>query len=142
MRTSSIVTATNDDAIDNGQLVRTAFAAWETGDSRPFFALVEDNVTWTVIGSTPVSGTHTSKEAFLAAAGLLFDKLDGPIIAKVDEVITAGNRVVLRWAGTGMGRNGRPYDQTYCWVLGLTSGRITDVVAYLDTEMVDAMFAD
>ena len=136
------MTTTINDATDNGNLVRTAFAAWETGDSRPFFALVDDDVTWTVIGSTPVSGTHTSKQAFLSAAGLLFDRIDGPIIATVAEVIAAGDRVVLRWSGRGKGRNGRPYEQTYCWVLRVTDSRITDVVAYLDTQMVDAMFVD
>lgn len=134
------MTATTNDATDNGSLVRKAFSAWETGDSRPFFDLVADDVTWTVIGSTPVSGTHRTKKAFLAAAGKLFDRIDGPIIAKIVDVITAGDQVVLRWEGTGKGRNGRPYLQTYCWVLRLAGGRVTEVVAYLDTAMVDAMF--
>src|SRR5690606_30584470 len=38
---------------ENRNLVAQAFAAWERGDSKPFFDIVADDVTWTVIGTTP-----------------------------------------------------------------------------------------
>jgi hypothetical protein len=122
------------------EAVEAAFAHWGRGDSRPFMALVADDVVWTVIGTTPISGTYRDKASFLAAAGRLFDQLTGPILATVVEVIGAGDRVILRWEGRSEGRNGTPYHQHYCWVMRLAGDRIAEVVAYLDTELITAMF--
>lgn len=123
-------------------LVREAFRAWERGDNRTFFALVADDVTWRVIGTTPISGTYGSKREFLAATAPFAARLDGPILAKIVDVREAGDKVYLEWEGSCTGRNGRAYRQTYCWAMRLADGQIRDVVAYLDTEMVSAMFAD
>ena len=123
-------------------LVREAFGAWEQGDNRPFFALVAPDVTWRVIGTTPISGTYHSKREFLLATAPFADRLAGPISAKVLDVRQAGDKVFLEWEGTCSGRNGRPYRQTYCWAMRLGDGLVRDVVAYLDTEMVNAMFTD
>ncbi len=123
--------------------VRTAFAGWEQGDSAPFFRLVAPTVTWRVIGSTALSGTYTDKASFLGIVGKLTGRLAGPIIATVQAVHDAGDTVILQWSGTSRGVNGRPYDQTYCWVLGFgPEGQIVDVTAYLDTALVEDMFAD
>ena len=129
---------------DNRRAVREAFGHWERGDSRPFFALVGDDVTWTVIGTTPISGTYTSKKAFLeAAVGGLTARLEGPIMATVRNVLADGDHVALQWEGKTRQRNtGAPYHQTYCWVMRFGDGRIREVTAYLDTELVSAMFED
>jgi ketosteroid isomerase-like protein len=124
----------------NRELVRSAFAAWEQGDTRPFFAIVSDDVRWTVIGSTAISGTFNGKRAFFdGAADVLFERLAEPIVAKVRDVLADGDHVVLTWEGTSRGRNGRPYEQTYCWVMRLAGGKVVEVTAYLDTELVSAM---
>ena len=126
---------------DNRRRVTDAFRHWEQGDSRPFFALVADDVRWTVIGSTPISGTYTSKATFLdGAVGPLTERLDGPIRASVTSVLADGDHVVLQWEGTAASRTGRPYHQTYCWVLRFGEGKIREVTAYLDTELIAAMF--
>jgi ketosteroid isomerase-like protein len=126
----------------NGELIRIAFGAWEHGDSRPFFRLVSDQVRWRVIGTTPVSGTYHSKQEFLAATQALFDRFSQPIMAAVTAVHEAGDTVVLQWEGTSQGVNGRPYHQSYCWVLRLAGGQVVDVAAYLDTALLQDMFAD
>jgi ketosteroid isomerase-like protein len=51
------------EAEDNRRLVREAFRPWEEGDSGPFFDLVAEDVRWTVIGTTSVSGVFESKQA-------------------------------------------------------------------------------
>ena len=106
----------------NGDLVRTAFASWEQGDSRPFFQIVADDVTWRVIGSTPVSGTYHSRSEFLGgAAGQLFERFAEPLVAKVTAVHEAGDTVVLQWQGTSRGVNGRPWPTRRWWTWSPTS---------------------
>ncbi|MGH7839851.1 MAG: nuclear transport factor 2 family protein, partial [Candidatus Binataceae bacterium] len=68
-------------AIENKALVQDAFAKWSRGDGGGgFFALLADDVHWTVIGSTPVSRTYTSKRAFQeGAVQPLGERLSGAI---------------------------------------------------------------
>ena len=56
------------------------------------------------------------------------------------DIVAEGDRVVLMWSGRGTMRNGAPYDNEYCWLLDLDDGRIRRVKAYLDTELVTALF--
>jgi ketosteroid isomerase-like protein len=56
------------------------------------------------------------------------------------ELIAEGPRVVLLWRGEGVMRNGAPYHQSYCWVMDVRDGLITRLRAYLDTELVSALF--
>lgn len=127
---------------DNRTLVAEAFAAWEQGDSGPFFALVADDVTWTVIGSTEVSGTFTSKAAFTEGALRPLGAVLGPIEAEVRQVLADGDHVVLRWVGQATTKYGRDYAQTYCWVMRLAEGKVVEVTAYLDTELLTAVLSD
>ena len=97
-----------------------------------------------MIGTTPISGTYTSKKTFLdAAVGGLTTRLKGPIMAKVRNVLADGDHVILQWEGNTKHRStGAPYHQTYCWVMRFGDGQIREVTAYLDTELVSAMFKD
>ena len=56
------------------------------------------------------------------------------------DIIAEGRRVVLMWRGEGVMRNGAPYNQSYCWVMDVQDGQIRRIKAYLDTELVSALF--
>ena len=57
------------------------------------------------------------------------------------DIVSEGSRVVLMWDGEGEMNNGEPYHNSYCWVLEVAEGQITRIKAYLDTALVDALFA-
>ena len=123
--------------------IADVFSAWAQGDTKPFFALVDDDVTWTVIGTTPISGRYESKREFLKGAfGRLGPRLEGVPRSKIVNILVDGDHVVLQWEGTTRSVTGKPYQQTYCWVIRLRDERIVEVTAYLDTELVSAMFED
>jgi ketosteroid isomerase-like protein len=125
----------------NQILIAEAFAAWEHGDHEPFFKIVSDDVTWTVIGSTPISGTFHGKQAFLdGAVQPLHGRLAAPIRASVVQVLGDDDHVILRWKGESSSKTGLPYQQVYCWVLRLVGGMVVEATAYLDTELVARMF--
>ena len=126
----------------NGERIRLAFEAWEQGNNKPFFDLVSDQVDWTVIGSTPISGHYQGKREFLKATAPFANRLAGPITARIVDVNATDDKVFLQWEGSTTGTTGRPYRQSYCWVIDIIDGQVAKVVAYLDTEMVNAMFAD
>jgi ketosteroid isomerase-like protein len=121
----------------NRQLVADAFAAWGHGEFKPFFEIVAEDVTWTVIGSTRISGTYRGKQAFFdGAIGPIHEALAGPIQATVLNVFEDGDHVILQWRGASTTRAGAPYNQVYCWVMRLAGGMIVETTAYLDTDLV------
>ena len=121
----------------NKELVRTAFGPWESGDSGPFFDLIADDVSWTVIGSTPGSGTFESKQALIEGAfGPLQARLVGPLTTRFIEIVAEGERVFLRFESSGRGANGLAYEQVYCWAMTMRGGRIVEITAYLDTDLL------
>lgn len=124
-------------AAENKKLVDDAFKAWTRGEGGAFFDLLADDVTWTVIGSTAVSRTYKSKKEFLdGAVRPLSEKLNGAIKPTVREILADGDKVALQWEGHAAGKNGVPYDQTYCWVMRIESGKVREGTAYLDTELI------
>jgi uncharacterized protein len=128
-------------AAENRRLIEDAFAKWSRGDGGAFFALLDDNVRWTVIGSTPVSRTYTSKRAFQeGAVQPLGTKLSGPILPTVREIIADDDKLALQWDGRATGKNGTIYHQTYCWVMRFNGGKIVEGTAYLDTELISQLW--
>jgi len=127
---------------DNKRRVREAFRPWEEGDSGPFFELIAEDVRWTVIGSTPVSGVYESKQALVEAAfGPLLERLDGTLLTRFVDVAADGDKVFLRFESSGVTRTGLPYGQVYCFAMVMREQRIVEIVAYLDTELLAKVFS-
>ena len=130
-------------AAENKKLVQDAFAAWARGDGTAFFNLLADDVRWTVIGSSPVSRTYTSKLGFLeGAAKPLSAKLAGPIQPTVKNIIAEGDNIVLQWEGKATTKSGKPYNNSYCWVMKIDNGMVKEGTAYIDTELVSALWKE
>lgn len=124
------------------EVIEEAVRAWEDGDEKAFWRLLAEDVEYSVIGTTEASGTYKSRQAFFEGALFPMSALmsESPIPAEID-IIAEGARVVLMWTGKGgVMKNGVPYENKYCWVLDVEDGRIVRVKAYLDTELVTALF--
>lgn len=127
---------------DNKRLVREAFRPWEGGDSAPFFELIAEDVHWTVIGSTPVSGVYESKKALVEAAfGPLLERLDGNLSTRFVDLAAEGDKVFLRFESSGVTKTGLPYHQVYCFAMVMRAGEIVEIVAYLDTDLLAEVFS-
>ena len=127
-------------AVENKQLIRDAFDAWSRGDGRAFFKLVADDVRWTVTGSTPISRTYNSKRDFRTALSAMGEHLATELKVVVHDVIADGDKVAVQFESHAQGKNGTAYDQKYCWMLRLADGKVREVIAYLDTELVTRLF--
>jgi uncharacterized protein len=129
-------------AAQNRKLIEDAFNSWLRGDRTAFNDLLADDLRWTVIGNTPVSGRYNNKREFLeGAGGRMAAKLATPIQTTLRHIIADGNMVALVFDGRAAGKNGTDYRQTYCWVLRLEEGRIREGTAYLDTELITKLFS-
>jgi uncharacterized protein len=127
---------------DNKRRVREAFRPWEEGDSGPFFDLIAEDVRWTVIGSTPVSGVYESKQALVEAAfGPLLERLAGTLTTRFVDLAAENDKVFLRFESSGVTTSGLPYEQVYCFAMVMREQQIVEIVAYLDTELLARVFS-
>ena len=124
-------------AAENKKLIQDVFTAWAGGDGMAFFNTLAEDVQWTVIGTSPVSRTYTSRQAFVdGAAKPLTAKLAGPIQPTVVNIIAEGDNVVLQWEGKATTKAAKPYNNSYCWVMRVADGKVREGTAYIDTELV------
>ncbi|MGA5464157.1 nuclear transport factor 2 family protein [Mycobacterium sp. NPDC050041] len=120
----------------NTHLVREAFTRG-VGNAETFYAILADDVTWTVARATAPT-TYTSRQQFLDdGAAPIVDRLTGQINAEVHELVADDDQVVARWRGTATARDGVPYVNEYAWVMTMADERVTRVVAYLDLVALD-----
>lgn len=123
---------------ENKQLLQNIFSEISHGDARPFIEGLADDVRWTLIGSTNWSRTFEGKRAILTDLLMpLGAKLANPIQLTAYRFIAEDDFVVVQARGTNnTTKDGKPYNNTYCFVFRLADGKIQEVTEYADTELV------
>lgn len=125
---------------ENKPLLERIFAALDQGDSRPFVEAMAEGFRWTVTGRTRWSRTYEGKQAVLAELfGPLRERIDGRIRTTAQRFIADGEHVVVEARGRNVTRDGRPYENRYCFVFRVANGQLQEVTEYLDTELVTAV---
>ena len=122
----------------NKQLLRHVYAEISKGNVQPLLDSLADDVEWTIIGSTALSGTSRGKQEVI-------DKLlkplrarlaDGPIMFQPERFIAEGEYVVMQAEGRATALSGKPYNNTYCIVCRIVDGKVKEMVDYIDTELI------
>jgi ketosteroid isomerase-like protein len=122
----------------NKQLLRHVYAEISKGNVQPLLDSLADDVEWTIIGSTALSGTSRGKQQVI-------DKLlkpirarlaDGPIVFQPERFIAEGEYVVMQAQGRATALSGKPYNNTYCIVCRIVDGKVKELVDYIDTELI------
>jgi len=122
----------------NKQLLRHVYAEVSKGNAQPLLDSLADDVQWTIIGSTALSGTSRGKQEVI-------DKLlkplrarlaDGPIMFQPERFIAEGEYVVMQAQGRATALSGKPYNNTYCIVCRIVDGKVKEMVDYVDTELI------
>ncbi len=126
---------------DNKELVRGFFADIAGGNLDGALARWADDMKFTLIGSTRLSGTCNSKKEFvdriLAPLGA---QLEGPLTITTDNIIAEGDWVVVQSHGRSKTKSGKNYNNTSCQVFRVAGGKIREMTEYLDTELVTDCF--
>ena len=122
------------------EYLETLFSYLGSGRSELFFEHVADNVEWTVMGTHPLAGAYHSKEDFLSHTFRRLNKIlkDG-VILKVKGTILQGDKAVVEMESLSTARNGKPFNNTYCWVLRFEEDIIVEVKAYVDSALVQRL---
>jgi hypothetical protein len=98
-------------------------------------AMLDDDVTYWILGSTPVSGLRRGKTNvlnFFASEAPLFRK---PLTFKVNDTYVGPDWFIIEFEGDSITRAGDRYQNTYCMIVKVKRGKIVALRNYVDTEL-------
>jgi ketosteroid isomerase-like protein len=132
--------AQTSDVDANRVTIARAMDAWAAGTGGPYDLLADDAV-WTISGNSLASKTYPSKEAFMSEVIRPFNaRMKEPLIPSVHSLYVDGDTVVAHFDAAGTARDGRPYVNSYAWILTLKDGRIVRAFAFFDAHAFDDLW--
>lgn len=89
------------------------------------------------MGSHPLAGDYDSKQSFIENTFERIEKsLTDSLRMTVDHILVTDDTAVVELSALGVAKNGRPFDNRYCWVARFESDMIVEVRSYLDSELI------
>lgn len=126
---------------DNKQIAQSFYDAANRGDMDSCFGLLADDIVWTSIGTTTVSGTYSGKDMLMEnLLGPVFGKLKAGISSVIDNMIAEGEFVMVQSRGTAETNDGRPYNNTYCHIMKFRDGKIAELTEFCDTKLTSSIY--
>jgi ketosteroid isomerase-like protein len=126
--------------LENKQLLEQIYAELSKGNAQALLDSLADDIQWTIIGTTVLSGTsHGKAEVIEKLLKPLRARLaDGPIVFSFERFIAEGEYVVMQAHGQATAKSGKPYNNTYCIVCRIVDGKLKEMTDYIDTELITA----
>lgn len=107
------------------------------GNARPLIEAMAEDFSWTVGGRTRWSRTYQGKQAVIGELfGGLRERVNTPMVTVAKRILADEDCVVVEAVGRNTTRDGREYNNEYCFVFRLREGKLVAVTEYLDTELV------
>lgn len=121
----------------NKDIVAAIFAETAKGNGRPYVDALADDAVWIARGQNSWSGAYRGKESILRDLfGHLRTRLDGPNTCVPTRIHGDGEFVIVEAKGQNQLKDGRRYDNEYCFVIRMRDGKMIEITEYLDTELV------
>ena len=125
----------------NRQQMQQIMEAMVNGSNQPLLDALADDVTWRWMGVNQWSRTFEGKAAVVDDLfGGVADTLESGSSVDVHQILAAGDHVVVEHTGHNRTRDGRAYDNNYCWICRFNAGLITEIREYMDTQLVTEIF--
>lgn len=124
----------------NRTLVAQKLDAWRAGTGGPYDLLAE-NARWTITGNSLAAKTYPTREAFMSEVIRPFNaRMAKQLSPTVRRLYADGDTVVAFFDAAGVARDGKPYENTYAWLLRLQDGKIVEAHAFFDSLAFDDLW--
>jgi uncharacterized protein len=134
----------SDATESNRQTIRDAFEAWQAGTA-PITDVFATDMVWRIEGHSVASREYASRDAFvdevLTPFGARFAAGERFRPIRIRSVNADGDTVVVVWDGHGVANDGRPYENSYAWVMRLRDGKVVDGTAFYDSISFNDLWA-
>jgi ketosteroid isomerase-like protein len=123
----------------NKQIVEEIFDELGRGNGKPFLDAMVDDCQWTIKGTTAWSRTYAGKEAIRSELlAPLFAQFVGTYSNRATRIICDGDTVAVECEGSVVTKFGKPYCNSYCYIIEMANGKFQSLTEYLDTALVEA----
>lgn len=130
-------------AAENKELMRNIFAELAKGNGQPFVQSMADDFCWIIPGSTKWSRTYQGKKAVRSELlEPLFAQFADQYTNTAQRFIAEDDYVVVECRGRVTTKTGKPYNNTYCYVIRLAGGRMQELMEYLDTALLETTLGE
>ncbi len=127
------------DEVTNKMRMQGIFDELANGNGRPFVDAMADDFSWRIIGTTSWSRTYRGKDAVRKELLTpLFDQLADRYRNSAQRILSDEDYVVVECKGNVNTKNGRPYNNDYCYVIRMADGMMKELTEYCDTALIDA----
>ena len=120
----------------NREIIRQAFEAWRQGTG-PITDVFAPGMVWRIEGHSAAAreyrGTQQFVDEVLAPFGARFAGGEPFRPVTIRGVYADGDTVVVIWDGRGIANDGRPYENSYAWIMKLDNGKVVDGTAFFDS---------
>lgn len=120
----------------NREAIRRAFHAWQQGTG----AITEvfgPDVVWRIEGHSLVSKEYRNRQEAIdqvfAPFGARFSPSEPFRPTRVRSIYADGDTVIVVWDGRGIATDGRPYENSYAWIMQLADGKVIEGTAFYDS---------
>ena len=120
----------------NKAVVAQFWQHFSDSDFDAALALLSDDATWWIAGTTDISGTY-SKAEFEALARGIGENTENGIEVKPLRVTAEDDRVAVEAESYGKLTNGKVYNNFYHLQHVVHDGKLTEIKEYLDTQLAD-----
>lgn len=133
------------EAEKNEDLVRNFFTVLSTGELENIRKTLHPDASWTpMVKDVPGAGVHHPRDVivdeFLAPVRGLFE--DGDPKTTVNNIFCKGDTVCAETRAVGKFKNGRTYDNLYCWVIEIKDGLVYAIREYMDSQYVNSVVGE
>ncbi len=123
----------------NKKIVQHFWEAFSASRFDEALALLSEDATWWVAGTTNISGTYTKTQFADLVAGVS-EGTEGGIQVTPKHMTAEEDRVSMEATSYGLMKDGKEYKNIYHFMHDLRDGRICAVREYMDTEHVTEIF--
>jgi ketosteroid isomerase-like protein len=120
----------------NRATIRSAFEAWQDG-TRPITDAFDPDMVWRIEGHSAASRQYENRQQFI-------DEVLTPFSGRfasgepfrpttIRSLHADGDTVIVVWDGRGVANDGRPYENSYAWLLKMNGGKVVDGTAFYDS---------
>jgi ketosteroid isomerase-like protein len=128
----------------NRQIIGAAFDAWQAGTA-PITDVFAPDMVWRIEGHSVASREYTTRDQFI-------DEVMAPFAARfadgerfrpvrIRRIVADADTVVVVWDGRGVANDGRPYENSYAWVMQMRDGLVVDGTAFYDSISFNDLWA-
>ncbi|MCK2220429.1 nuclear transport factor 2 family protein [Actinomadura sp. ATCC 31491] len=126
------------------RVIRDAFEAWRTGKGS-ITDVFAPGVVWRIEGRSAVSKLYRGKQQFVDEVyepfGARFDRSPTPFRpTRVHRIFCDTDTMIVYWAGRGVANDGKPYTNSYVWIMRVRAGKVVEGVAFYDTVAFDDLW--